>query len=306
MSISNNKISLLVKLRKFLGTHQLHCLVKTMHFEQRRNQLLEHILHDKECGVTDEKYFDHQVIVSLTTYGKRLYDVAFTIESIMQQSVKANRIVLWLEDSLKDKPLPQSLNYQQKRGLEIEYCKDLRSYKKLIPSLRKYPNDAIITVDDDLLYEFDMVESLISAYREQPHYIHCCRKHKVIIKDGLLKPYNKWVRADCELGINRLNFFTGGAGTLYPPHCLDDEVFNESVFMDICKYADDVWFNAMAIKKGTFINKIYTRNPHGEDYLVNDDLQDTGLKKINLYGDNLNDKQIKAVFTRYKLFDLIK
>ena len=98
MSISNNKIALLVKLRKFLGTHQLHCLVKTMHFEQRRNQLLEHILHDKECGVTDEKYFDHQVIVSLTTYGKRLYDVAFTIESIMQQSVKANRIVLWLED----------------------------------------------------------------------------------------------------------------------------------------------------------------------------------------------------------------
>lgn len=300
------KIALLVKMREFLGTHQLHCQIKIIRFEQRRNQLLEHILHDRESGVADEKYFDHQVIVSLTTYGKRLYDVAFTIESIMQQSMKANKIVLWLEDGLKDKPLPHALINQQKRGLEIEYCKDIRSYKKLIPSLRKYPNDAIITVDDDLLYEFDMVESLITAYREQPHYIHCCRKHMILIKDNQLKPYNEWVRADCELGVNRLNFFTGGAGTLYPPHCLDQEVMNEGIFMDICKYADDVWFNAMAIKKGTLINKIYTRNPHGEDYLVNDVLQDTGLKKINLYGDNLNDKQIKAVFTRYNLYDFIK
>ena len=300
------KIGILVTTREFLGTHQLYRQVKTVRFEQRRNQLAEHILHDKERGVTDEKYFDHQVIVSLTTYGKRLYDVAFTIESIMQQSVKANKIVLWLEEGLRGKPLPQSLINQQRRGLEIDFCKDIRSYKKLIPSIQKYPNDAIITIDDDLLYEYDMVEQLISEYREQPRYIHCCRKHKMLKSESYLKPYAKWTRADIGTGANRMNFFTGGAGTLYPPHSLDDEVLNEGVFMDICKFADDVWFNAMAIKKGTLVNKIYTRDPHGEGYLVNDDVQDIGLKKINLYGDNLNDQQIKAVFTRYNIYELLK
>ena len=62
----------------------------------------------------------------------------------------------------------------------------------------------------------------------------------------------------------------------------------------------------MAIKKGTLVNKIYTRDPHGEGYLVNDDVQDIGLKKINLYGDNLNDQQIKAVFMRYNIYELLK
>lgn len=276
-------------------------------YELRRFQLIEHILHDTERGVTTERYTDHDIIVSLTTYGKRIHEVAFTIESIMQQTMKPNRIILWLDYSFQNKRLPQSLLYQQKRGLEIAYCKDLRSYKKLIPSLSAYPNDAIITIDDDLIYDYDILEHLIVSYLEHPKYIHSCRGHQMQFdKNHELLPYMEWRLRVPELGIIDNYFLTGGGGTLYPPGCLDEEVLNEDVFLGICEHADDVWFNAMARKKGTIIYKVYTRSNRGDDYIVNETVQDVGLLNINIMGHKLNDVQLKSVFTKYSIYEKLK
>lgn len=287
-------------------TAKLRALVSFLHYEDRRNQLIEHILHDTECGVTTERYTDHDIIVSLTTYGNRIHDVAFTIESIMQQSMKPNRIVLWLDDSFQNRHLPQSLLNQQKRGLEIAYCKDLRSYKKLIPSLHHFPNDAIITFDDDLLYDYDIIEHLILSYLENPLMIHSCRGHQMRFdQNHRLLPYLEWRWNVSETGMVEHYFLTSGGGTLFPPGCLDSEVLNESVFMDICPFADDVWINAMALKKGTKINKVYTRNKEGEDYILNWESQDTGLMMTNVL-QNKNDSQIRDVFSKYSLYDMLK
>jgi len=81
----------------------------------------------------------------------------------------------------------------------------------------------------------------------------------------------------------------GSGGVLYPPHCLDEEVLNREVFMDICKYADDVWFFAMALKKGTQISKVFSAVPNGEDYQLNRRVQSSGLYHINVENENLND-----------------
>lgn len=289
--------------RGLAGTRIISAIKEEMLYESRRNFLMEHILHDIELGVTNEKYTDHDIIVSLTTYGRRVNDVAFTIESLMQQAVKANKIVLWLDNSFKKTRLPRALLNQQKRGLEIDYCSDIRSYKKLVPSLCKYPNDAIITVDDDLLYEYDLLERLITSYLNQPQYIHAARVHKIKLNStGRPCPYNSWYMNYRSIGVDRLYFVTGGGGVLYPPHSLDKEVLNDVVFMDICKLADDVWFNAMALKKGTLVNKIETRDPKGDDFLLNAGVQDMGLFNVNIKGDNLNDKQLEAVFSKYNLY----
>ncbi len=269
--------------------------------------LVEHILHDTKSGISNQRYTDHDIIVSLTTFGKRIHDVAFTIESLMQQSMKPNRIILWLDNSFKDTQLPQSLINQQKRGLDINFCKDVRSYTKLVPALRNYPNDAIITFDDDLLYDYDIIERLIKAYLQNPNMIHACRANRMILdQNNKPIPYLQWNRKINELGPNRLNFLTGVGGVLYPPGCLDEEVLNEDVFLDICKFADDVWFNAMAIKKGTLVNKVYTRNHFGEDYIQNEGVQDVGLWNVNNRGRSLNDVQLKAVFDKYDLYSKLK
>jgi len=272
----------------------------------RRSLLEQNILHLKEPGSTHDRYCDHDIIVSLTTYGKRLYEVHLTIESIMEQTLKANRIVLWIDNSLKDKRLPVSLERLQDRGLEIRYCKDIRSYTKLIPSLKAFPDDAIITVDDDILYDFDVLERLINGHIESPELILANRMHFIKKKsNGQIDHYNKWNQYVKQYEAHPNNFPTGVGGVLYPPQCFDEEVFRDDIFLDICKYADDIWFKAMALKKGTLSKSVFTKNAKGEDYLINDDVQDVGLKQINV-NKSLNDKQFNAVFERYDLIKKLK
>ncbi len=280
-------------------------LERDLRYESRCNDLIEHLLHDNAPGITEDHYTNQNIVVSLTSFGRRIHEVALTIESLMQQTRKANRIVLWLSDDLEKHPLPQALILQQRRGLEIKFCKDLRSYTKLIPQLKESPEDVIVTVDDDTLYDYDVLDHLITAYLLSPKMIHCCRVHRMLFDNhGHLLPYKKWEWNCSKEGPDKTYFITGVGGVLYPPHSLDDEVFNDVVFLDICPYADDVWFTAMAIKKGTPINKVFTRHEHGEDYIMNYQPLEHGLSEKNVHSFG-NDRQLSAVFDHFNLYDLL-
>lgn len=303
--IGIKKIKNFLNYKKYINTNSIELRNKLL-YSLKANELTRLTLKSALSGVTDEKYCDHNIIVSLTTYDKRLYDVYLAIESIMQGSIKPNRIILWLQEDMQDKILPRTLELQQKRGLEIMFCEDIRSYKKLIPSLYKFPDDAIITIDDDLIYEFDLLENLVTPYLLNPQYIYAHRCHKILTKkDGTLMKYNEWLWENIEYTPTLWGFPTGVGGTLYPPHSLDYEVFNRDVFMSICPFADDVWFKAMSLKKGTKVCSVFSHEKHGRDFLVNDYVQDIGLAQLNVC-QNRNDSQIKAVFDKYDLYQYLK
>ena len=272
-------------------------------FEQKANYLSEKALHSVEKGVSTNKLCDSEVIVSLTSYDRRVNDVYLAIESIMQGTVKPNKIILWLsEEEFGKKDLPITLQKQKIRGLEIKYCKDIRSYKKLVYTLKEYPEACIITIDDDLIYNFDLVENLLNCHKQNPSYICASRIHQITKNsDGSIKKYLDWNGcAGNDTPESDLNFFTTGGGTLFPPHAFPKETFDEDVFTNICPTADDVWFNAMARLKGTKICKSFTHSSKGEDFIVNENLQTDGLNTINNAPENnQNDVQIKAVFENY-------
>jgi len=279
------------------------------HLEDRlkyicRNEYLNNsALNSNEPGISNEKYCDNEIIVSLTTYDDRLYEVYLTIESIMQQTLKPNKIILWLSDEMKHKNMPLVLRNQQNRGLEIKYCKDIRSYKKLIPALQMFPSSTIITIDDDHLYYFDLIENLVNEYRNNSSGILCARMHRIkLLNNNRPDKYTNWIHKYSSFDISPLNFPTGVGGVLYPPHCFCDEVFNEKVFMKICQYADDIWFKAMALQNNIMAHKIFTHNKSGEDHLKNKNVQHISLSKVNV-GEKMNDVQLKAVFDKYNLYD---
>jgi len=257
-----------------------------------------------DIGISTEKYFENELVVSLTSHGKRIYDVYLTIESIMRQTILPNKIILWLsKDEFDPSELPVSLKRQRERGLAIEFCEDIKSYTKLIPTLRKYPDAAVITVDDDLLYQFDMVENLISAYKKNSQYICFCRGRRMKPdKSGGLCSYNEWELCNIDIP-DYMNFPTGIGGVLYPPRCLGDEVFNQDVFMKLCPTADDVWFKAMSLLQGTLSKKVATRNSYGIDFI---DLLGPAQTESALWSWSINrkknDEQIKSVFEKYDLY----
>ncbi len=60
-------------------------------------------------------------------------------------------------------------------GLEIRFCENLRSYKKIVPALQEYPDAILVTADDDWLYTQDWLAGLWHPYERHPHDIHACR-----------------------------------------------------------------------------------------------------------------------------------
>ena len=116
-----------------------------------------------------------QLIVSLTSYGRRVADIVpYTLVSLLKQTVMPDRIILWLDkESWNDENIPKKLQQLIKYGIEIRFCKDIRSYTKLVPTLTLYPEDVIVTVDDDVIYKRDVVENLYSSYLKDSSKIYC-------------------------------------------------------------------------------------------------------------------------------------
>lgn len=283
-------------------------------YYNRIQYLTNEMLNSDRSGV--DKLFNinnSKVIVSLTTYNKRIYDVYLAIESIMQQTVKPSKIILWLDEKeFTSDNIPHSLILQQKRGLEIKFCANIKSYKKLIPTLKNYSNDIIITIDDDVMYPFDLVERLLKGYYTDPKCIYFTRGHKIRLnEEGLPLPYREWYidaignQNECPFakdlrGYDILSFPTGIGGILYPPNSLNHEVINEDVFMEICPNADDVWFKMMSLMNGTYSRQVYIDKPFYKKFLVIQDGQEIALNKSN-FKNNGNDAQIKAVLQKYNI-----
>ena len=272
-----------------------------------RSEFLKYsIANSHEQGVCKDKICGCELVVSLTTYDKRIYSVALTIESIMQGSLKPNRIILWLQDDLKDSILPCSIKKQMERGLEVYYTKDIRSYKKLIPTLRMCPESVIVTVDDDVLYEFDTLDRLFMAYYKNPKYIYGCRVKKISINNnGAIEPYKKWTVMEDVGTPSNYNMCIGVGGVIYPAHCFNDEVFNEDAFMRLCPHGDDLWFWLMAKKTGFKAVKIYTHHKNGIDYISNVGVQDIGLRRKNVHQSG-NDLQLEALDREYDLLKYLR
>lgn len=295
----------IVKSTKMIVESNANDVVNRLYYKCKVDELNQYVINSKRKGTTDSKIVETEIIVSLTTHSYRINDVYLAIESIMQGTMLPNRIILWLSEEYKKDPLPVTLQNQMERGLEVRYCKDVRSYTKLVPALKEFPNSAIVTIDDDILYPIDALEHLVNAYKNANDCI--CANWVHFIPKNLYESYKSLLDWPTVTGLvedSLFLFYEGFGGVLYPPNSLDVEVLNEEVFLDICKYADDVWFNAMSLKKGT---KVRYANPRPGLFrcIGNPDAQAIALRNVNSNGEILNDVQIKAVFEKYGIFEKI-
>lgn len=242
---------------------------------------------------------EKKYIVSLTSFPARIDDVWICIETILRQSFKPDKIVLWLaEGQFPDRKLPESLTQLQERGLTIEFCaEDLRAHKKYFYALKQYPDDCIITLDDDLYYDKHLLRNVVNLHLKYPTMVATNRAHKMVFHQGKLKPYRKWRHNVTDLKPSMLLVPTGGAGTLYPPGVLHREVLNKNVFMEKCAFADDLWLKVMSLKNNRLVitNKKYNRDP----------ISVASSQKVKLVTNNVfgggNDEQLKNILEHYQI-----
>lgn len=263
-------------------------------------------LNQREAGVQKNA---KPVVVSLTTFDKRLNDVHLTIESLFQQSRKADRVVLWLsEDDCQPEDVPEILRLQQRRGLELRFVeKNLGPYKKFFYALNAFPDALLLTVDDDVFYPLDMIDQLYRAHCRDPEVIHCHRAHGIRLGEGnQLLPYKQWDWGLAGGQASRLVFPTGIGGVLYFPGCFDDEIHNEAAFQRLAPNADDVWLKAMSLKKGVACHKLENSRDWARRFVSLEGSQTYSLKRKNKSKRSGNDLQLQAVFDEYGLWDQLR
>ena len=142
-------------------------------------------------------------------------------------------------------------------GLIIKWCKNIKSYNKLIPILREYPNDYIITADENIFYPKDWIKNMWIQYKKTPNTIIVSRAKKISFDEyNNMMYYNEWKFINEYSGSSFLNFPMGDGGVLYYPNSLSNLVFDEEYFLKLCPTGEDIWFWAMAMLNKTKITTI--------------------------------------------------
>lgn len=257
-------------------------------------------------GTTQELHNGQKIIVSLTTFGNKLQNVYLTIESLLHQTMKPNEIILWLDETrYSQESLPLTLQTLQTRGLSVRFCKDVRSYTKVVHAFKQYPEDIVISTDDDILYPIDFIERLLVAYDSDPKKIYFYRGHKIVLDEhGNVKPYLDWVKEGAN-GASLMNVPTGVDGILYPPHCYHEDMCNEELFLKLCPYADDLWFKVMTLLQGTICEQIPLSSTNYFMFVPLDINAEESLQSINVV-DGKNDIQFKNLVKHYNLLSILR
>lgn len=190
------------------------------------------------------------VVVSLTTYSKRIKSVHKVINSLLNQTISVDKIVLWLDEKeFTLQQLPKNLKELISQRFEIRFCPNYKSYKKLIPTLQSFDSHTIITVDDDIEYPEDQIEKLLLVHYENPTEVVTNVARNLLVENGDIQPYVKWSHAFEEQTLKPLyNLIPiGVGGVLYPKGAFDREVLNVDAFMKHAPHGDDIWFKCMTL-----------------------------------------------------------
>jgi hypothetical protein len=244
-----------------------------------------------------------EIIISLTTKASRLNRVWICIASLMDQSMKADRVILWLGNDLDDIKLPVQLIQLQKKGLEIRFCTDFKPHTKYYEAFKNYPDDIIITADDDIFYPRYFVKRLVEKHQDFSEDIICYRAHKITFtKSGSVKPYREWDQ-ECDYeGSSHLLLATGVSGVLYQPKKFINDTLNEGVFTKLAPRCDDLWLKVMEIKSELKVRQVF---PFALHFPMISNTQSDGLFHENVENNN-NDIEMTNLLRYYENIDFNK
>ena len=113
-----------------------------------------------------------QIIVSLTSFPVALPFAAKAIQSILDGSVLPDKIVLYLtSQQFPRRKIPSNIKalFSVTSIFEIRFCNEIiRSYTKLVPAMQDFPNEIIVTIDDDVWYHKNMLKCLLRRHKKYP------------------------------------------------------------------------------------------------------------------------------------------
>ena len=124
------------------------------------------------------------IIVSLTSWPKRIFNVPIVLKNILNGTLKPDYIELNLsseEFPNKEDDLPKELLEIEKLNINWEISNS-RTFKKIIPTLKKYYKKEyyLLSIDDDWIYSLDYIERMVYYLNKYSTDTFCLANAKVI------------------------------------------------------------------------------------------------------------------------------
>lgn len=241
----------------------------------------------------DKKLEREHIVISLTTIKSRIANLNQIIKSILDQYTLPDVISIYYskEKHLFDEGCDDidinnlrcsidNLLVLSKKDVivKITQTTNIGSYRKIIPALREYPNSIIITIDDDEIFDSDLVKILYNAYLE-----HKC----VIASVARIVDLNSWTNMNDTIDYYKLIFSTNKPYMNLLPEGYGAILYNSDMFSD-----DFINFDY----KNLSLDEIVGKN---DDIFIRNYLYKKGIKVFvtNLYQSNIyNQEQIKSLF----------
>lgn len=222
-------------------------------------------------------------VITLSSIPPRFPRLALTLETLLRQTVPAERIIVYLPKSYRRFPEWDGVLPEVPKGVEIRQVdEDFGPATKLLPALREFaPEQEILFCDDDMDYPRDWAAAFLKQRQRRPDdCITLCAGIVEVMplraRKNLLKPraIRIWRIFDMEQNLRlmveafgrrflgwphrfvgrrrcliagHMDNFMGFGGVLVRPEFFDEDVFDipEEVWS-----VDDIWLSGIAMKNG--------------------------------------------------------
>ena len=229
-------------------------------------------------------------IISFTTIPTRIQSIKPMVDSILNQTLTPDEIILWLPDEYKriKTKTNEIPDFIRDSNIRVELCQDMGPFTKLYYALKKEwlnKETIIVTVDDDVYYPPKWFEGLVRQSIKKPNMAIGYRGR--ILNDKL--DYNsskKLLGAPTKRPV-KVDVITGNWGALYKPKFFDEGIFNpEIIYSNL--FVDDIWITGNLSKNK--IKKIILKNIGIRPILEIHEID--SLWSLNKSGSN-NDKMLE-------------
>jgi len=195
-----------------------------------------------------------EIIVSLSTSPTRIVHIEHLIQTLTNQTIPPDKIVLNLPYVFKRtndtfEKIPEFIT--QNPLVEINMCEDIGPATKVIPTakLASSPDSIIISVDDDIEYKNNMIEILLDHSKDNPN--------AAITGESYMRLNN-----------NTSELVEGYSSVLYKRKFIDD--LDPEVILNypkFCYLADDFIISNHLRKKNIDVVVVNGDKPFGDIYL---------------------------------------
>ena len=178
--------------------------------------------------------------------------------TLASQSLRPDVIRLNIPEGTRALIPASTVNVMKNINVEVEENpSELGSYRKMLPTIRSYPNSAIVVADDDLYYPRNWLKTLVRNYSDSGGTVSGHRGHLIKFNPNFQPlPYDSWERNLRSPRVGYDVLLTSGAGMLFPPKSLPKCSTDFDIIKELAPTSDDIWFWRMILLAGSVSKKI--------------------------------------------------